>query len=72
MEDWGLIWLEAWLSCCNKSLDIFLLTAEYGEEGDAKLFLKQFANAKQLAVSNMRDRRSLPLKSATVADLLLP
>lgn len=70
MEDWGLIWLEAWLSCCNKALDNFLLTAEYGEEGDARLFLKQFVNANCLAKSNMLERRSLPPKSATVADLL--
>lgn len=55
-DNWEKIWLEAWLECCDKSLANFVLTVEFGEVKDARVFLGQFKRAKQCAIENMRDR----------------
>lgn len=55
-EDWELIWLENWLECCEKALANFLLTAEFGNEADARQFFLQFKRAKTLAVENMKEQ----------------
>lgn len=64
-DNWGLIWLESWIECCNKSLANFLLAAEFGTKEDAHTFLAQFKRAKQCAVENMKDRRNDLLRSST-------
>jgi len=56
-SDYGLIWLESWLVCCDNSLANFLLCSEFGSDQDSRSFLAQFKRAKQSAVQNMKDRK---------------
>ena len=64
-DDWGLIWLEAWIECCDKSLANFLLAVEFGTKEDVDTFLAQFKRAKQCAVENLKDRRNDLLQRST-------
>ncbi len=63
LDDWGIIWLEAWIECCDKSLANFLLAVEFGTEKDAHIFFEQFKRAKQCAIENMKDKRNDLLRS---------
>lgn len=65
-SDYGLIWLESWLVCCDNSLANFLLCSEFGSDQDSRSFLAQFKRAKQSAVQNMKDRKMNHCDRATL------
>ncbi|MBD2076254.1 hypothetical protein H6F86_20705 [Phormidium sp. FACHB-592] len=54
-DDDDLIWLEAWLSCCDNALANFLLTAEFGSVADAHYFLRCFKRAKTAAIESLKE-----------------